>query len=123
MKLSLSDESKLFMITAYDEGEFKIKGKVYPGSHIIWPDKPPLPWQLENIEDLNQASFDSIKSENVETIILGTGRKLVFPDDRWLVQFYQQSVGFEIMDTAAACRTYNILVSEGRNILAALIPV
>lgn len=123
MKLSLSDDSQTYLITAYAEGEFTVRGQILTGSQIIWPDRPPIAWSTVDINALNQDSFDLIATEDVEAIILGTGKKLVFPEDQWLEQFYKRSVGIEIMDTAAACRTYNILVSEGRNILAALLPV
>ena len=123
MKLTITDDSQVYTISAYSEGEFTVRGEVLSGSHVIWPNKSPQPWQLKKISDLAQDSFDIIASENVETVILGTGKTLIFPDDHWLEHFYNQSVGIEIMDTAAACRTYNILVSEDRNILAALIPV
>lgn len=123
MKLSLSDESQSNSISAYAEGCFTVRGQVFTGSHIFWPDLPPKPWSATSIENLSAEDFEQIASEKVEAIIIGTGQKLVFPDDSILETIYRQSIGVEIMDTAAACRTFNILVSEDRNILAALIPV
>ena len=123
MKLTLSDDSRVYTISAYSENEFTVRGEVLSGSQIIWPGKPPNSWVLTDITRLEQDSFDLIVSEDVETVIIGTGKTLIFPEDHWLEQFYNRSIGVEIMDTPAACRTYNILVSEDRNILAALIPV
>lgn len=123
MKLSLSDESQANIITAYAQGNFTVRGQVFSGSHIFWPEKAPLAWELADIADLNQQSFNQLLCEDTEAIILGTGKSLLFPDDKWLEQIYSHSIGIEIMDTPAACRTYNILVSEGRQIVAALIAI
>lgn len=123
MKLSLSDDSKANIISAYAEGIFTVRGQVLSGSHVFWPEKAPLAWELSDIADLDQQSFEKVLSEDIDAIILGTGKSLVFPDDKWLQQIYNHSIGIEIMDTPAACRTYNILVSEGRPIVAALIAI
>jgi uncharacterized protein len=56
-----------------------------------------------------------------EVVLLGTGRKQAFPAPRLLKTFYQRGIGFEAMTTEAACRTFNVLVSEGRTAVAALI--
>ena len=123
MKLSLAGDSQAYVISAYREGEFTVRGQVYTGSHIIRPDQAPVAWSLQNILDLNSDSFAMLGAKKTETVIIGTGNSLVFPDDQWLEHFYRHSIGFEIMDTAAACRTYNILVSEERQVMAALIAV
>jgi len=123
MKLSLSDDSQVNIITAYAQGNFTVRGQVFTGSHIFWPEKAPLAWALSDVTELNQQSFDQVLSEDIEAIILGTGESLLFPDDKWLEQIYSHAIGIEIMDTPAACRTYNILVSEGRQVVAALIAI
>ena len=56
-----------------------------------------------------------------EIILLGTGASFVFPDRARLAPLYNAGLGVEVMDTPAACRTYNILLGEGRNVVAALI--
>jgi uncharacterized protein len=56
-----------------------------------------------------------------EIVLLGTGATFVFPDPARLAPLRDARVGVEVMDTAAACRTYNILLAEGRNVVAALI--
>jgi len=56
-----------------------------------------------------------------EVLLIGTGARQVFPGTALIAELYALRLGFEIMDTAAACRTYNVLVAEGRDVAAALI--
>ncbi len=78
-------------------------------------------WRHAPLSSLTRADFEIALKLQPELIILGTGRKLVFPDRRMVWKIQSDGVGFEIMDTAAACRTYNILAAEDRNVVAALI--
>ena len=123
MKLSLSDDSHSFHITSYDVGGFMVNQHQYSGSQIFSADKPPQSWSVTDIDSLTaeHLKIDGILKQDL--VIIGTGSKLVFPDDTCLTYLYEMQVGFEIMDTPAACRTFNILLSEGRNALAALIAI
>jgi len=123
MKFSLNDDSRGNIVSAYSEGSFTVSGQILTGSHLIWPEKSPSPWPVEDITKIIQTDIEALTSAQVEAIIIGTGNQLVFPDDKWMEYFLSQAIGVEIMDTPAACRTYNILVAEDRNVLAALIPV
>ena len=64
----------------------------------------------------------SIFEMKPEVVLLGTGAKQVFLPPQLMMQFYNKGIGIEVMTTDAACRTFNVLVSEGRNVLAALMP-
>ncbi len=74
-------------------------------------------------------TIEALLSEHLETLIelqpeivlLGTGQKLQFPESKILAKLHNQQLGVEIMDTAAACRTYNILMMEGRFVVAGMI--
>ena len=123
MKLSLSDDSHSFHISSYDEGSFTVNQQLYLGSQIFTADSPPTPWNVAAIEELSleQLKMDGISKQDL--VIIGTGSSLIFPDDKCLSYLYDMQIGFEIMDTPAACRTFNILLSEGRNALAALIAI
>lgn len=79
------------------------------------------PWSPANPSKLTDADFEEILSCKPEVIILGTGTQLRFPDNALRGYFLNQGIGFEVMDTGAACRTYNILLSEGRNVAAAIL--
>ena len=123
MKLSLSDNSQAYVISAYEKGQFTVKGQVYTGSQVIRPGRPPETWTLQTIPTLTRENFSALLDEDVETVIIGSGERLIFPDEQYLQLFYARAIGIEIMDTAAACRTYNILVAEGRKVVAGLIPL
>lgn len=78
-------------------------------------------WTEKSISQLQADDFTQILAMQPELVLLGTGQHLQFPDMAVLQPFYQAAIGVEVMDTAAACRTYNILVAEGRGVLAALL--
>ena len=123
MKLSLTENSAAWSISSYSDGQFASHGQLFTGSHFFYPKKQPEPWGITSTSELDTSVFTAELIGGAEMIILGTGKTLIFPDDEQLMYFYKKGIGFEIMDTAAACRTWNILLSEDRNVLAALIPV
>ncbi len=123
MKLSLTENSSAWSISSYDDGHFTSHGRQFSGSHFFYPKKEPQPWGISSVSELDTGLFTAELIANADMIILGTGKTLVFPAEKQLQYFYENNIGFEIMDTAAACRTWNILLSEDRNVLAALIPV
>jgi len=79
------------------------------------------PWQPGDLEQLKLADFDKILNCQPDVLILGTGKSLKFPANELRHQFLQHNIGLEVMDTGAACRTYNVLLSEGRNVAAAIL--
>lgn len=79
------------------------------------------PWQPDDIEHLKLTDFDQILECMPDVVILGTGQSLKFPANELRQQFLQRNIGLEVMDTGAACRTYNVLLSEGRNVAAAIL--
>ena len=80
-----------------------------------------LPWAVERFEALNEASFEPLLAMSPELVIFGSGSRLRFPPPALLKALMARRVGFETMDTPAACRTYNVLLAEGRAVVAALI--
>lgn len=79
------------------------------------------PWNCGRFEDLTPAHFEELAQLNAELIIFGSGNKIRFVHPSWLQPLMQKRIGVETMDTQAACRTYNVLAGEGRNVIAALI--
>ncbi len=77
-------------------------------------------WEVEEPGALTQDHFKQLLELDVEIVILGTGRQIVFPDPKYTVYLQKHHVGLEVMSTEAACRTYNFLVSDGRKVAAAL---
>ena len=80
-----------------------------------------LPWDASSAAALTVDHFDRILPMKPEVVIFGSGLRLRFPSPALMRSLYAQRIGVETMDTAAACRTYNVLVAEGRNVLAALL--
>jgi len=80
-------------------------------------------WPVNNAQELDAKLLERILELEPEVVLVGTGKSQVFLPPELLMVFYRQSVGVEIMSTQAACRTFNVLVSEDRNVVAALIPV
>ncbi len=87
---------------------------------IILPDKLIEPWQVNSFEELTEADFARFTELDVEVVLLGTGTRIRFPHPRLAKSLHAAHIGLEVMDTAAACRTYNILMSENRRVAAAL---
>jgi uncharacterized protein len=80
-----------------------------------------LPWHAATLADLSEAHFERVVAFNPEVVIFGSGTRLQFLPPALMRGLYEARIGIETMDTAAACRTYNVLVAEGRNVLAALL--
>lgn len=80
-------------------------------------------WTPQHWQAITTADMDRVLATRPDVILLGTGKRLRFPPPPVLAHCQQQRVGMEVMDTAAACRTYNILAAEGRNVAAALLMI
>ncbi len=92
-------------------------------SVIIMPEKIVKDWPPQQRDDLTIEHFDTVIDMQPEVVLFGTGLRLWWPSSTIRLAFAKQHIGFEVMDTAAACRTYNILVYEGRNVAAALLMI
>ena len=79
------------------------------------------PWPVESFEALEAASFEALAAFEPELVIFGSGARLRFPRPALLAPLMARRIGIETMDTPAACRTYNVLLAEGRAVIAALI--
>lgn len=78
-------------------------------------------WDCQRFEDLTPEHFAQIAAIPAELVLFGSGTRSRFVPPAWLQPLIDRQIGVETMDTAAACRTYNILASEGRNVVAALL--
>jgi uncharacterized protein len=121
VKLHLSRNATLNSVTAYGPGYVAINGVRHERSLIILPDKIVADWNVPDLESLRPANISALAALNPELVLLGTGDRLRFPESGLLAALGFAGIGAEIMDTAAACRTYNILAAEGRTVAAALI--
>ena len=120
MKLHLTRAEGNQLITGYGEGWVEINTIRYEQSLIVMPDKVIPEWPAK-FEDLIAEDFDKLAELKPEVVLLGTGPTIRFVHPRMTAALAEIGVSVECMDTAAACRTYNILMSEGRQVMAALL--
>jgi uncharacterized protein len=122
MKLQ-PDKSNAPTIQAHGPGWIEVNGQTHKQSVVVssLENLPPFAWGPSNFAQLAAQDFEKLALDGVELVILGCGQRLQFPRASDLQALMAKGIGLESMDTAAACRTYNILASEGRKVLAALI--
>jgi uncharacterized protein len=109
------------LVRAYEPGRILVNADTYAQSIIVPPTGDVISWACARLEDLSLADFEQLASLKPEVVIFGSGARLRFPPPALLRPLMAARIGIETMDTAAACRTYNILVAEGRQATAALI--
>jgi len=80
-------------------------------------------WQPQTSNEFNPEHFLGFTEKMPEIVLLGTGQNLRFPPQDCLSVLQQQNIGYEVMDTAAACRTFNVLVAEGRDVILAVLMI
>jgi uncharacterized protein len=122
MKLQ-PDKSNSLTINAYGPGWIEVNGQRFTSSLIVssLAGSSPLVWDAARFENLRPKDFEILANSGAELILFGSGKRLRFPQPVWLASLIQQGIGMETMDTPAACRTYNILASEGRKVVVALL--
>jgi uncharacterized protein len=124
MKLHRDNNSdSLNLIKAYTTGVITVNESSYQGSLIISPGAIVENWPPACHSDLNSEHCQQILDLGPEIILIGTGKRQHFPAPAILQPLINSGVGVEIMATDSACRTYNILAGEGRNVVAGLIVI
>ena len=121
MKLHADPPTSLNTVTGYGPGFIEVNKSPHRGHLLLMPESPARPWPAAGFEALRPEDFEALLVLRPEVVLLGTGRQQRFPHPRLTSVLAQAGIGFESMDTAAACRTYNILMSEGRRVLAAFL--
>ncbi len=121
MKLHPDKSSPQHVVTAYEVGCVAVNGRVLTRSLLLLPDHLDEQWGPEAYAALATEHLVQLTTYPCDVLLLGTGSRQRFPAPAMLRPLIEAGCGFEIMDTAAACRTYNLLVAEGRIVLAALI--
>jgi uncharacterized protein len=119
LHLARSDDQNTF--TGYGVGYVMVNAVRYEHSLVVLPDRPVEAWAVAGVETLRQEDFGFLAGLGAEIVLVGTGDSLRFLHPRLMQSLARARVGVEVMDTRAACRTYNILVAEGRKVAAALI--
>jgi len=120
-KLDLDNNQSSYQIRAYKPGSIRINEQVLTHSVIITPNQLIKDWQPQVITELSAEALTPIVVLKPDILLIGTGSKLVFLRIEIYGHLINLGIGVEIMDTSAACRTFNALTSENRNVVAALI--
>jgi uncharacterized protein len=121
MKLQ-PDQFNAPFINAYEPGWIAVNGEKYAGALIVSSETGCSAWSATDFDNLLSDHFKELIHSRPELIVFGSGMRLRFPRPMWLAPLIEMGIGVETMDTPAACRTYNILASEGRRVVAALLP-
>jgi uncharacterized protein len=106
-------------IRAYEPGRIVVNEHIVDRHVVVSADRLIPDWSPGFME-LQPAHLEALWDLEPEILLLGTGARLRFPPPDCMAVFLQRGIGMEVMDTAAACRTYNILLGEGRRVVAAL---
>ena len=121
MKLHLTTAENKYLISGYGLGFVEINNQRFNCNLIVMPDTLVLDWPAINFASLTEAHFMQIVELKPEVVLLGTGEKHQFLHPKITQKLTQNGIVLECMTTSAACRTYNILMSEGRHVAAALL--
>jgi uncharacterized protein len=112
------------VIDGYGPGQFCISSQWVDGAQLVFPDHSE-PWPVADMAALSVDSFAAVlKAEpRVELVLLGTGRRMALLPSALRKELRAAGLIIEVMDSAAACRTYNVLLAEERRIVAAVLPI
>jgi uncharacterized protein len=121
MKMALDNPSGVNTVRRYEPGRVTVRQQHIERSAIILPQALLTDWEPDSVADLSPAHLDPVMAHDIEVLILGTGESQVFPEPALLAPLMRAGIGFEIMDNAAACRTYNILLAEERRVALAIL--
>ena len=121
MKIEREQPEGRNAFTGYGEGYVEVNGVRYSESLVVSGDRVISDWPARSVESLSGDHIAAIVDLKPEVVLIGTGVRFQFPEAALLAPLQKAGIGVEVMDTKAACRTYNILLGEGRNVAAALI--
>jgi len=121
MKISLDQPTTINVVRGYGPGVVRIGGRSFGSSVIVTPTTLIEDWRPAAIGQLLAEDLEPLLRLRPEVLLIGSGARQVFPARATLAALYSAGLGFEVMDTGAACRTYNVLAAEGRDVAAALI--
>jgi uncharacterized protein len=120
MRFTQDPGSASRLIRAYGDGELRINETTYRETVIVGAATVVALPDIRDMNDLNGLDPARILSLDPELVLLGTGPRQIFPTTAFRAQFLSAGIGFEAMDTGAACRTFNVLVAEQRRVVALL---
>jgi len=113
------------ILQAYGKGGFRVSDAQWAGAIIVFPTRT-VNWKVAALADLNADAFAPVSEANdppIELLLIGTGARMALLPSKLQAGLRAMGFGIDIMDTGAACRTYNVLIGEERRVAAALLPV
>jgi len=121
LKLHADPLTHLNTVTAYGAGFVEINRVRHDWPVVVAPDAPVSAWSAARFDALRAEDFATLLPLSPEVVLLGTGARQRFPHPRLMRPLTEARIGVEVMDTPAACRTYNILMAEGRRVVGAFL--
>ena len=121
MKLHSPSTAGLLAITGYDAEHIAVNGRRLTRSFLLTPQRLIEDWSPGSFDLLTAADLQAVAALDCPIVLLGTGLRQRFPAPALMRCLIERRIGVEVMDSHAACRTYNILMAEGREVAAALI--
>ena len=115
------EASSEFAISGYTAESVSVAGVEHRTSLRVSHQAAAAPWVASTFAEITATTIAEATAVHPEIVIVGTGKKLRFPPPSALAPLREARIGFEVMDTAAACRTYNVLLGEGRQVAALLL--
>ena len=122
MELTREHPGNRVYVRAVDSDGITVGETSYKESVILTPDSVIAGWPVAHFADISQETLKVLLELEPELVLVGTGTHQHFPEPELLMMFYRAGIGVEVMNTQAACRTFNILVMEERKVVAGLIP-
>jgi uncharacterized protein len=121
MRFAQEGSSNVNVIRGYGPGELRLNDEVFRGTMIVAANAARAAPSICDAAGLRAGHADLLLEFNPEVVLIGTGLRQVFPTPEFGGRFLSAGIGFEVMDTGAACRTFNVLVAEQRLVVALLI--
>jgi uncharacterized protein len=123
MEFNLEVPENQFFIRSVSEEGIRVHNDYYNKPFILSGQRIVPEWDVTSIDDISETNLEVIFELQPEVVLIGTGKKQVFLPPATQAYFFRRNIGFEVMTTDAACRTFNVLASEGRHVVAALLPL
>ncbi len=121
MRFTQDSSSGINIIRGYGAGELRVNDTIYRGAVILSASTVIAEPNIHRLDELLALDASSMLALQPEVVLLGTGAQQIFPAASFSAQFLRAGIGFETMDTGAACRTFNVLAGEQRRVVAMLL--
>ena len=120
MKFVRENAGEGLLVRSYERGRIRVRDKYHDCPLIISPQQVQA-WQAGTVETMDLAQLEPALVQRPEILLLGCGPKRIEPPSKLIADLAAEGIGLEVMDSGAACRTYNILACENRCVVAALL--